>query len=51
MHVLAVVAQGHRLGRRAVLDVTELADEPLLRLNSTFASHAGTHIEATERIF
>ena len=39
MHVLAVVAQGHRLGRRAVLDVTELADEPLLRLNSTFASH------------
>ena len=24
MHVLAVVAQGHRLGRRAVLDVTEL---------------------------
>jgi DNA-binding transcriptional LysR family regulator len=39
MNVLAVVAQGHRLGRRAVLDVTELADEPLLRLNSTFASH------------
>jgi len=39
MHVLAVVAKGHRLGRRAVLDVTELADEPLLRLNSTFASH------------
>ena len=39
MHVLAVVAQGHRLGRRPVLDVTELADEPLLRLNSTFASH------------
>jgi LysR family transcriptional regulator, cyn operon transcriptional activator len=39
MHVLAVVAQGHRLGRRSVLDVTELVDEPLLRLNSTFASH------------
>ncbi len=39
MHVLAVVAQGHRLGRHTVLDVTELVDEPLLRLNSTFASH------------
>ena len=39
MHVLAVMAQGHRLGRRSVLDVTELVDEPLLRLNSTFASH------------
>jgi len=40
MHVLAVVAEGHRLGRRSVLDVTELVDEPLLRLNSTFASHS-----------
>ena len=39
MHVLAVLPQGHRLSRRAVLDVTELADEPLLRLNSSFASH------------
>jgi LysR family cyn operon transcriptional activator len=39
MHVLAVVAQGHRLSRRSVLDITELVDEPLLRLNSTFASH------------
>jgi LysR family cyn operon transcriptional activator len=39
MHVLAVVSQGHRLSRRAVLDVTELADEPLLRLSSSFASH------------
>ena len=28
MHVLAVVAQGHRLGRHTVLDVTELVDEP-----------------------
>src|SRR4029078_9503510 len=27
------------LSRRAVLDVTELADEPLLRLGSSFASH------------
>src|SRR6187401_1920306 len=39
MHVLAVMAQGHWLGRRSVLDVMELVDEPLLRLNSTFASH------------
>jgi DNA-binding transcriptional LysR family regulator len=39
MHVLAVLPRGHRLSRRAVLDVTELADEPLLRLGSSFASH------------
>ena len=39
MHVLAVLPQGHRLSRRAVLDVADLADEPLLRLNSSFASH------------
>jgi len=39
MHVLAVLPQGHRLSRRAVIDVTELADEPLLRLSSSFASH------------
>jgi DNA-binding transcriptional LysR family regulator len=38
-HVLAVMPPRHRLSRRAVLDVTELADEPLLRLNSSFASH------------
>jgi DNA-binding transcriptional LysR family regulator len=31
--------QRHRLSSRAVLDVTELADEPLLRLNASFASH------------
>jgi LysR family transcriptional regulator, cyn operon transcriptional activator len=39
-HVLAVMPQRHRLSPRAVLEVTELADEPLLRLNSSFASHA-----------
>ena len=33
------LSASHRLGCRSVLDVTELADEPLLRLNSTFASH------------
>ena len=40
MHVLAVLPQGHRLSRRAVLDVTDLANEPLLRLGSGFASYA-----------
>jgi LysR family cyn operon transcriptional activator len=39
MHVLAVLPQGHRLSRRAVIDVTELADESLLRLSPSFASH------------
>jgi DNA-binding transcriptional LysR family regulator len=39
MHVLAVLPPGHRLSRRAVLDVTEFADEPLLRLGSSFALH------------
>ena len=39
MHVLAVLPQGHRLSRRATLDVTDLANEPLLRLSSGFASH------------
>jgi LysR family transcriptional regulator, cyn operon transcriptional activator len=39
MHVLAVMPPRHRLSRRAVLDVTEFADEPLLRLSSSFASH------------
>ena len=38
-HVLAVMPQSHRLSRRTVLDVTDLANEPLLRLNSSFASH------------
>jgi DNA-binding transcriptional LysR family regulator len=39
MHVLAVVPQRHPLSRFEVLDVVELADEPLLRLTSSFASH------------
>jgi len=39
MHVLAVMPPEHRLSRRAVLDVAELADEPLLRLTPGFASH------------
>jgi LysR family cyn operon transcriptional activator len=39
IHVLAVLPQRHLLSRRAVLDITELAEEPLLRLAPTFASH------------
>jgi DNA-binding transcriptional LysR family regulator len=38
MHLLAVLPQKHR-ARRAVLEVAELADEPLLRLTLSFASH------------
>jgi len=39
MYLLAVLPQRHRLGRRTTLDVTELADEVLLRLTASFASH------------
>jgi LysR family cyn operon transcriptional activator len=39
MHLLAVLPQRHSLSRRASLDVTELADEVLLRLTPGFASH------------
>jgi len=39
MYLLAVLPEKHRLSRRAVLDVADLADEPLLRLSSGFASH------------
>lgn len=39
MYVLAVMPRRHRLNRRAMLDVTELGDEPLLRLAPGFASH------------
>jgi LysR family cyn operon transcriptional activator len=39
MHLLAVFPAGHRLSRRKVLEVVELANEPLLRLTSSFASH------------
>jgi len=40
MLMIAVVPKGHRFARRAVLDVTDLAGEPLLRLGAGFASHA-----------
>jgi len=39
MHVLAVFPAGHRLSRHKVLEVAELANEPLLRLTASFASH------------
>jgi LysR family transcriptional regulator, cyn operon transcriptional activator len=38
IYVLAVMARGHRLRRRAVLDVADLAGEPLLLLTRAFAS-------------
>src|SRR5262249_6179799 len=39
MIMVAVIPQAHRLSRRVVLDVTDLADEPLLRLGPGFASY------------
>jgi DNA-binding transcriptional LysR family regulator len=39
MYVLAVMPPGHRLSRHEIVEVTELANEPLLRLSSRFASH------------
>lgn len=38
LHVLAVLPEAHRLSRHSTLDVTELADEPLLTLGRSFAS-------------
>ena len=38
IYVLAVVAQSHPFGRRSSVDVGDLADEPLLLLNRSFAS-------------
>jgi LysR family cyn operon transcriptional activator len=40
IHVLAVLSKTHRLGRRHVLDISQIADEPLLLLNHEFASRA-----------
>src|SRR5262245_61113662 len=39
MIMLAVLPQAHRLSRRVVLAVADLADEPLLRLGPGFASY------------
>jgi LysR family transcriptional regulator, cyn operon transcriptional activator len=38
MHLLAALSPRHRLGRRAVLEIAELADEPLLLLRRDFGS-------------
>jgi DNA-binding transcriptional LysR family regulator len=38
MHLLAALSPTHRLGRRAVLEIAELADEPLLVLRRDFGS-------------
>jgi DNA-binding transcriptional LysR family regulator len=38
IRVLAVMPAGHRLGRRAVVDVVDLRDQPLLLLRSGFGS-------------
>jgi LysR family transcriptional regulator, cyn operon transcriptional activator len=40
IHVVAVLPKGHRLGARAVLEIAELADEPLLVLRREFGSRA-----------
>jgi DNA-binding transcriptional LysR family regulator len=38
IYLLAAVAHSHRFARRASIDVTELADEPILLLQRGFAS-------------
>ena len=38
MHVLAALPPAHRLGRRATLEIAELAEEPLLLLRRDFGS-------------
>lgn len=38
MHLLAALPRTHRLGRRAVLEIAELADEPVLLLRREFGS-------------
>ena len=40
MHVLIVVSKNHRLSRRTVVEIGELADEPLLLLRREFGSRA-----------
>lgn len=38
IYMMAVMPQDHRLSRRALLDIKELSDEPLLLLGRSFAS-------------
>jgi LysR family transcriptional regulator, cyn operon transcriptional activator len=37
LHALAVLPKKHRLGRRAVIEITELAEEPLLLMQREYA--------------
>src|SRR5205809_198411 len=37
VHLLAVLPKNHRLGRRAVIEITELAEEPLLLMQREYA--------------
>jgi DNA-binding transcriptional LysR family regulator len=38
MHVVAALSRAHKLGRRAVIDITDLAEQPLLLLRRGFGS-------------
>jgi LysR family cyn operon transcriptional activator len=38
IYVLVVLTEGHRLSRRAVVDISDLAEEPLVLLNRGFGS-------------
>jgi len=40
VHALAVLLKAHRLGRRAVIEIAELADEPLLLMQREYGSRA-----------
>ena len=40
MHLLLVLPRKHRLGRHRAVEIAELAEEPLLVLQSKFASRA-----------
>lgn len=39
MYVLAAVPIGHRLGKRKLIEVSELNQKPVLKLDASFASH------------
>ena len=49
-YALAVVAPSHPLGRRGSVDVSELADEPLLLLHAGSARAAGSTPLVTTRM-
>ena len=43
IYVMAVVAKAHRLARRAVMEIAEIADEPLLVLRHGFGARDRGH--------